>query len=40
MSFPSLTYDPATDRPQEECGVFGVRRVADASVLAAEYKDS
>lgn len=35
MSFPSLTYDPATDRPQEECGVFGVRRVADASVLAA-----
>ena len=24
MSFPSLTYDPATDRPQEECGVFGV----------------
>jgi len=35
MSFPSLTYDPATDRPQEECGVFGVRRVQDAAVMVA-----
>ncbi len=35
MSLPSLTYDPRTDRPQEECGVFGVRGAADASVLCA-----
>lgn len=31
----SLTYDPRTDRPQEECGVFGVRGANEASVLCA-----
>ncbi len=35
MSFPSLTYDPVTDRAREECGVFGVRRVNNASVMVA-----
>jgi len=35
MSFPSLTYDAATDRPREECGVFGVRGAAEAAVLTA-----
>lgn len=31
----TLAYDPQSDRPQEECGVFGVRGVKDASVLCA-----
>ena len=31
----TLTYDPATDRPQEECGVFAVYGTADAGVLTA-----
>jgi amidophosphoribosyltransferase len=31
----SLTYDPKTDRPQEECGVFAVYGAEDASVLTA-----
>ncbi|XBQ15501.1 MAG: amidophosphoribosyltransferase [Oceanicaulis sp.] len=35
MTLPTLTYDAATDRPQEECGVFGVRGAAEASVLCA-----
>ena len=35
MNFPSLTYDAATDRPVEECGVFAVRGVDDAAVLVA-----
>jgi amidophosphoribosyltransferase len=35
MSAMTLTYDPATDRPQEECGVFGVRGADEASVLVA-----
>lgn len=34
-SLPTLTYDPVTDRPQEECGVFGVRGAERAAVLAA-----
>jgi len=32
---PTLTYDPETDRPREECGVFGVRGAEKAAVLAA-----
>lgn len=32
---PTLTYDPVTDRPQEECGVFGVRGADRAAVLVA-----
>jgi len=32
---PTLTYDPKTDRPREECGVFGVRGAEKAAVLAA-----
>ncbi|MEQ8404310.1 MAG: amidophosphoribosyltransferase [Oceanicaulis sp.] len=35
MSLPTLTYDANTDRPQEECGVFGVRGADDAAVLCA-----
>jgi amidophosphoribosyltransferase len=35
MSFPCLTYDAATDRAREECGVFGVRGAAEAAVLTA-----
>ncbi|TRO95575.1 amidophosphoribosyltransferase [Glycocaulis profundi] len=35
MTFSTLTYDPATDRPQEECGVFGVRGADKAAVLVA-----
>lgn len=31
----SLTYDPALDRPREECGVFGVRGARDAVLLTA-----
>ena len=31
----TLTYDPATDRPQEECGVFAVYGTEDAGVLTA-----
>ncbi|MFN3834754.1 MAG: amidophosphoribosyltransferase [Glycocaulis sp.] len=33
--FPTLTYDPVTDRPREECGVFGVRGAERAAVLTA-----
>ncbi|MHA6288354.1 amidophosphoribosyltransferase [Maricaulis sp. CAU 1757] len=32
---PTLTYDPETDRPQEECGVFAVYGAQDAAVLTA-----
>ncbi|WP_270376085.1 amidophosphoribosyltransferase [Marinicauda sp. Alg238-R41] len=32
---PSLTYDAASDKAREECGVFAVRDVDDASVLVA-----
>jgi amidophosphoribosyltransferase len=35
MSLPTLTYDAATDRAREECGVFGVRGANDAAVLCA-----
>lgn len=31
----TLTYDPETDRPQEECGVFAVYNAEDAGVLTA-----
>ena len=31
----TLTYDPETDRPQEECGVFAVYGAEDAAVLTA-----
>jgi amidophosphoribosyltransferase len=31
----TLTYDPVTDRPQEECGVFAVYGAEDAGVLTA-----
>jgi amidophosphoribosyltransferase len=31
----TLTYDPETDRPQEECGVFAVHGSPDAGVLTA-----
>lgn len=31
----SLTYDPESDRPQEECGVFAVYGSEDAAVLTA-----
>ncbi|MBO6764367.1 amidophosphoribosyltransferase [Maricaulis sp.] len=31
----TLTYDPETDRPQEECGVFAVYNAVDAGVLTA-----
>lgn len=31
----TLTYDPATDRPQEECGVFAVYGAEDAAILTA-----
>ncbi|MBR9826084.1 MAG: amidophosphoribosyltransferase [Alphaproteobacteria bacterium] len=35
-AFPqTLTYDPETDRPQEECGVFAVYGSEDAAVLTA-----
>ncbi len=35
-AFPAtLTYDPATDRPQEECGVFAVHGAEDAAILTA-----
>ncbi|MFS2317939.1 amidophosphoribosyltransferase [Maricaulis sp. D1M11] len=33
--FPTLTYDPVSDRPQEECGVFAVHGSKDAAVLTA-----
>ena len=36
QAFPAtLTYDPETDRPQEECGVFAVYGADDAAVLTA-----
>ena len=35
MPFETLTYDAATDRPREECGVFGVRGAQDAVLLTA-----
>ncbi len=35
MSLPTLTYDAHSDRAREECGVFGVKGAADASVLCA-----
>ncbi|PWE17364.1 amidophosphoribosyltransferase [Marinicauda salina] len=35
MTFPSLAYDPHSDRPREECGVFAVRGLDEASVLVA-----
>lgn len=35
MSLPTLTYDAATDRAREECGVFGVRGADEAAVLCA-----
>ena len=35
MTQPTLTYDPATDRAREECGVFGVRGADDAAILTA-----
>ncbi|WP_323763164.1 amidophosphoribosyltransferase [Maricaulis sp.] len=31
----TLTYDPESDRPQEECGVFAVYGADDASILTA-----
>lgn len=35
MTIQSLTYDPASDKVREECGVFAVRGVNEASVLTA-----
>ena len=35
-AFPAtLTYDPSTDRPQEECGVFAAYGTKDAGILTA-----
>jgi amidophosphoribosyltransferase len=34
-SHATLTYDPETDRPQEECGVFAVHGTKDAAILTA-----
>ena len=31
----TLTYDPESDRPQEECGVFAVYGADDAAILTA-----
>ena len=37
-SFPTLTYDPETDKPHDECGVFAVYGAEDASVLSFQSK--